>query len=56
MRIEWSASALADLDRFARFLHERYPGLAAAVAREIGIGSNGDRIVMLRAFHGRDVR
>ena len=35
MKIVWSASALADLDRFATFLHERYPGLAAIVAREI---------------------
>jgi plasmid stabilization system protein ParE len=93
MRIEWSASALADLDRFATFLHERYPGLAAIVAREIIAKASlleaqprlgypiagreeyrqvvlrvlrtryvfryridGDRIVMLRVFHGREAR
>ena len=35
MRIEWSADALADLDRFAVFLHRHYPTLATVVAREI---------------------
>jgi hypothetical protein len=35
MKIEWSASALADLDRFAVFLHKHHPSLAAIVAREI---------------------
>jgi plasmid stabilization system protein ParE len=35
MKIEWSAAALADLDRFAIFLRERQPALAAIVAREI---------------------
>lgn len=33
--IEWSLDALADLDRFAAFLHERFPDLAARVGREI---------------------
>jgi len=33
--LEWSAAALADLDRFAIFLHERHPELAAIVASEI---------------------
>jgi plasmid stabilization system protein ParE len=32
---EWSAAALADLDRFARFLHEHHPDLAGRVAAEI---------------------
>jgi toxin ParE1/3/4 len=35
MRLDWSAAALADLDRFAAFLHNRHPRLAAIVAREI---------------------
>ena len=35
MTLEWSAAALADLDRFAIFLHERHPELAGIVAAEI---------------------
>ncbi|MDP2410003.1 MAG: type II toxin-antitoxin system RelE/ParE family toxin [Pseudolabrys sp.] len=35
MRVEWSADAVADLDRFADFLHRHYPSLAGAVAQEI---------------------
>lgn|SRR5215813_1724061 len=35
MKIEWSARALADLDRFAAFLQEHHPDLATIVAREI---------------------
>jgi plasmid stabilization system protein ParE len=93
MKVEWSAPALADLDRFAAFLQERHPLLANIVAREIlakaailegqpelghPIGERGtyrqivlevlrakyvfryriagDRIVMLRVFHGRERR
>jgi hypothetical protein len=40
MRLEWSAIALADLDRFAAFLQDRHPRLANVVAREI-LGPNG---------------
>jgi toxin ParE1/3/4 len=33
--VEWSDDALADLNRFAAFLHDGSPELAAIVAREI---------------------
>lgn len=33
--LDWSEDALADLDRFAAFLHQQSPDLAAAVADEI---------------------
>jgi plasmid stabilization system protein ParE len=35
MKLQWSAAALADLDRFAEFLQDRHPRLAAIVATEI---------------------
>jgi plasmid stabilization system protein ParE len=35
VKLEWSAMALADLDRFSTFLHDRDPRLAKTVAREI---------------------
>jgi plasmid stabilization system protein ParE len=35
VEIEWSLDALADLDRFATFLHEQFPDLAARVANEL---------------------
>ena len=40
--LEWCDDALADLDRFAAFLHDQSPELAAIVAREIILlGSRG---------------
>jgi plasmid stabilization system protein ParE len=91
--LDWSEDALADLDRFATFLHEQSPDLAGVVAEEIiaraqllsrhpklgrpistreeyrqivmqvlgGIyvfqyRYDGNRIVMLRVFHGREAR
>jgi plasmid stabilization system protein ParE len=93
MTLEWSADALADLDRFAAFLHQHHPSLARIVAREIvekaqilsdhpQLGRpiagrdeyrqvvlrvlnaayvfqyryDGQRLVMLRVFHGREGR
>jgi toxin ParE1/3/4 len=93
MRVDWSVSALADLDRFAEFLHERDPSLARRIATEIRervqilaeqpllgrqLGDRedyrqvilevahalyifqyrveGERLVMLRVFHGRELR
>jgi len=35
MKLEWSDDALADLDRFANFLHRQHPWLAKVVADEI---------------------
>jgi plasmid stabilization system protein ParE len=35
MKLEWSAAALADLDRFAAFLQNRHPRLAGITAAEI---------------------
>jgi plasmid stabilization system protein ParE len=93
VEIEWSVDALADLDRFAAFLHDQSPELAARVAGELvartdvlgrhpqlgrPIGSrqdyreivltvfggtyalqyrfDGNSVLMLRVFHGRDLR
>jgi toxin ParE1/3/4 len=35
IEIEWSQDALTDLDRFAAFLHQHYPTLAAQIAHAI---------------------
>jgi plasmid stabilization system protein ParE len=35
VEIEWSLDALADLDRFAAFLHQRFPDLAVHIANEL---------------------
>lgn len=93
VEIEWSLDALADLDRFAAFLHARFPELAARIAGELiarsavlrrhpklgrPIGNrdeyreivlevlggtyalqyryDGSAVLMLRVFHGRELR
>ena len=93
VEIEWSLDALADLDRFAAFLHGKFPELATLVASELiaradvlrrhpklgrPIGNrdeyrevvlqvlggtyalqyhyDGSAVLMLRAFHGREMR
>lgn len=93
VEIEWSLDALHDLDRFAAFLHDRFPDIAAHVARELieradvlrrhpqlgraiagrheyrevvfeVLGGeyalqyryDGNTILMLRVFHGREAR
>jgi plasmid stabilization system protein ParE len=35
MKLEWSAAALTDLNRFAHFLQDRHPHLAQVIAAEI---------------------
>jgi hypothetical protein len=45
MKVEWSATALADLNRFRAFLRERHPRLADLVARAIE-----ERIFPARGF------
>jgi plasmid stabilization system protein ParE len=56
MKIEWSAAALADLDRFAEFLQDRYPALSVIVAREIVAKAKilSDQPLLGRAIAGRD--
>lgn len=63
--IEWTQDALAELDRFALFLKEHFPHLADRVAHVLQVLNapyvfeyrfDGERVVMLRVFHGREKR
>jgi toxin ParE1/3/4 len=91
--LDWSEDALANLERFAAFLHDQSPELAAIIAEEIVARAqvlsrhpklgrplatrkeyrqivmevlggayvfqyryDGNRIIMLRVFHGREAR
>jgi plasmid stabilization system protein ParE len=56
MKIEWSAAALTDLDRFAEFLQDRYPPLSSIVAREIIAKARvlSDHPLLGRAIAGRE--
>jgi plasmid stabilization system protein ParE len=93
MKVEWSARALADLNRFEAFLRQDNPALSAVVANEIiakvqilshfpklgrpiggrgtyrqlilrvlngsyifRYGFDGEQVVILRVFHGREAR
>ena len=93
VEVEWSQDALADLERFAAFLHQHHPRLAGIVAQAIidkaqllsefpRLGRaiagrdeyrqlvlqvlnapyvfqyryDGERLVILRVFHGREQR
>jgi len=93
VEIEWSDAALADLQRFADFLHSHHPSVASIVGQRIiektqvlsrypKLGRpiagrteyrqlvlqvlnaayvfqfryDGDRLVILRIFHGREAR
>jgi plasmid stabilization system protein ParE len=55
MKLEWSAAALADLNRFAAFLHDRHPPLAKIIAAEIKLkaSSLSEHPLIGRAIEGR---
>jgi toxin ParE1/3/4 len=52
MNLEWSDDALADLDRFAEFLHREHPSLAAIVATEI---VNKVQVLTTHPFLGKPI-
>jgi plasmid stabilization system protein ParE len=55
MKLEWSAAALADLNRFGAFLHERHPRLAKIIAAEIQTKAQilAEHPLIGRAIEGR---
>ena len=52
MKLEWSAAALADLDRFAVFLRDRHPAVAGRIGAEIIAKA---RIIEVHPLLGRPV-
>lgn len=56
MKVEWSAEALADLDRFADFLHRQFPTLAPKIAEAIKERAEllAEQPRLGRAIAGRD--
>jgi plasmid stabilization system protein ParE len=56
VKVDWSADALADLDRFAAFLHRHYPTLAQAVGRALIEKGRllAERPLLGRAIGGRE--
>ena len=55
MKLEWSVAALADLNRFAAFLHDRHPRLAKIIAAEIKLKASllSEHPLIGRAIEGR---
>ncbi|MGA2930356.1 MAG: type II toxin-antitoxin system RelE/ParE family toxin [Solirubrobacteraceae bacterium] len=55
MKLEWSAAALADLNRFAAFLHDRHPPLAKIISAEIKLKARilSEHPLIGRAIEGR---
>jgi plasmid stabilization system protein ParE len=51
VKLEWSAAALADLDRFAAFLHQDHPELAAEIRAKAEVLS--DHPLIGRPLAGR---
>ena len=55
VEIEWSLDAVADLDRFAAFLHELLLQVLGGTSA-LQYRYDGGSILMLRLFHGREAR
>jgi hypothetical protein len=56
MKLEWSGAALSDLDRFASFLHDRFPKLAGAIAQTILDKPKYSRLIRTSGTHWQAAR